>query len=75
MDLIVEDLDPLEDVVLDEAVEHGSVDLAKEFAGVKLVLGNDDKAVVVQDIALHRVVLARDFVPALRHMSQRLFSI
>ena len=63
--LIVEDLDPLEDVVLDEAVEDGPVNLAEELAGVELVLGDDDKAVVVEHVALHGVVLAGDLVPAL----------
>jgi hypothetical protein len=64
--LVVEDLDPLEDVVLDEAVKDGPVDLPEELAGVELVLGDDDEAVVVQDVALHRVVLTRDLVPALQ---------
>jgi hypothetical protein len=63
--LIVKNFDLLEDIVLDEAVEDGAVDLAEELAGVQLVLGNDDEAVVVQDVALHRVVLAGDLVPSL----------
>ena len=54
-DLIVVDLDLLEDVVLDETVEHGAVNLAKELAGVELVLRDDDKAAVVQHVALHLV--------------------
>ncbi len=64
--LVVKDLDPLEDVVLDEAVEDGPVDLPEELASVELVLGDDDEAVVVEHVALHRVVLARDLVPALQ---------
>ncbi len=80
--LVIEDLDPLEDVVLDEAVEDGAVDLPEELAGVELVLGDDDKAVVVKDVTLHRVVLAGDLVPALqakhhthRHPDRRKVSI
>jgi len=64
--LIIEDLDPLEDVVLDKAVEDGPVDLPEELAGVELVLRDDDEAVVVQHVALYRVVFAGDLVPALK---------
>ena len=49
--LVVVDLDLPEDVVLDEALQNGAVHLAKELAGVLGVVGDDDKAVVVDNVA------------------------
>ena len=50
--LVVVDFYGLVDVVLDEGLEDGAVDFAEELAGVDGVLGDDDEAVVVDDVAL-----------------------
>ena len=55
--LVVEDLDPLVHGVVDEALQRAAVHLAEELAGVVRVLGEDDEGVVVQKVALDRLVL------------------
>ena len=55
--LVVEDLDPLVHGVVDEALQRAAVHLAEELAGVVRVLGEDDEGVVVEQVALDRLVL------------------
>ena len=57
--LVVVDLDLPEDVVLDEALEDGAVDLAEELAGVHRVLRDHHEPVVVHHVALQVVRVAR----------------
>ena len=57
--LIVVDLDLPEDVVLDEALEDGAVDLAEELARVHRVLRDHHEPVVVHHVALQVVRVAR----------------
>ena len=49
--LVVVYLDLPEDVVLDEALQDGAVHLAEKLAGVLGVVGDDDEAVVVDNVA------------------------
>ena len=51
--LVVVDLDLFENMILLQAVQDGSVNLAEEFAGVERILGDHDKAIVVQHIAFN----------------------
>merc|ERR1719273_2244407 len=51
--LVVVDLDLFENMILLQAVQDGSVNLAEEFASVERILGDHDKAIVVQHIAFN----------------------
>lgn len=46
-------------MVLLEAVEDSAVDFPEELADVVGILRDDDKTIVVQDVTLNRLVLAR----------------
>ena len=51
--LVIIDLDLLEHMILLQALQDCSVNLAKEFASVERILGDHDKTVVVQHIAFN----------------------
>ena len=57
--LVIVDFDLVKHVVLLEAVEDSAVDFSEELADVVGILRYDDKAIVVQDVTLNRLVLAR----------------
>ena len=52
-------------MVLLEAVQDGAINLSEELANVVGILRDDDKAIVVKDIALNGLVLARQVLPSL----------
>ena len=52
-------------MVLLEAVEDGAVNLPEELADVVWILGDDDKAIVIQDVTLDGLVLARQVLTCL----------
>ena len=57
--MVVVDFDLVKHVVLLEAVEDGAVYFPEELSDVVGILRDDDKAIVVQDVTLNRLVFAR----------------
>lgn len=53
--LVVHQADPAEDAVLHQRVHDGAVDLPEELSSVFGALGDEDKAVVVEEIAVEFV--------------------
>ena len=63
--LVVVNLYFLEDIVLLQTFQDGSINLSKELANITGIFRDGDEAIVIQNIAFNGLVLARERISRL----------